>query len=124
MKKLSKFIGKYFEFIMVATIGACILTITIASVVMIIRESDFIKCIEANCVVKAADEHSLMYYCTKTKQIKTTEEGKFYKTQYVGYDEYHTYYSIEYLTATRNYEILQTVEINYLLYSVPQTLYN
>ena len=115
MKKLSKFIGDHFEAIMVATVGACILTITIASVVMIIRESDFVKCIEANCVVKAANEHKLMYYCTETKQVKTTEDGRFYKTHYVGYDEFHTYYSIEYLTATHKYEILQTVEINFLI---------
>ena len=82
---------------------------------MIIRESDFVKCIEANCVVKAAHEHKLMYYCTETKQVKITEEGKFYKTHYVGYDEFHTYYSLEYLTATRNYEILQIVEVNFFI---------
>ena len=112
MKKILSFIDDNSEVITIGIIFLCLFTLMIVITVAVSRESDFVKCIEANCVVKAANEHELMYYCTETEQVKTTEDGRFYKTNYIGYDEYHTYYSLEYLTATQNYEILQTVELN------------
>lgn len=115
MRKIIDFIDDHTSEIVVGIIWLGLIAFMIVIVVAVCRESDFIKCIEANCVVKAANEHELMYYCTETKQVKTTEDGRFYKTHYVGYNEYHTYYSIEYLTATHHYEILQTVEVNFFI---------
>ena len=72
------------------------------------QEPTISDAIDAMIVIKAADEYNLMYFYVHTESIKPD----IYHTDYIGYDEYHTYYSLEYLTATRDNEILQTVQLN------------
>ena len=63
--------------------------------------------INAAIVIKVAHERNLDYYWCETKAIKTD----VYHTDYIAVDDYHNYYSLEYLTAVENNEILQIVEV-------------
>ena len=70
-----------------------------------------VDAIDAAIVIKAAYEHNLMYFYVKTNVIKYEEPNYIYHTDYIGFDEYHTYYSLEYLSAVKDNEILQIVEV-------------
>lgn len=68
--------------------------------------------INAAIVIKVAQEYNLVYYYSKTQLIKYDEPYYIYYTDYIAVDDYHTYYSFQYLTAVENKEIVQIVEIS------------
>ena len=70
-----------------------------------------VDAIDAAIVIKAAHEHKLEYFYIKTEFAKKDENASYYHTDYVGVNEYHTYYSLEYLSAVKDNEILQIVEV-------------
>lgn len=67
--------------------------------------------IDVAVTLKVAIEYELDYYYSKTNLIKYNEPFYIYHTDYIGVDEYHTYYSFEFLTAIENKEIIQIVEV-------------
>lgn len=67
--------------------------------------------IDTTIVIKVASEKELDYFYIETNMLKVDELATYYHTDYIGVDEFHTYYSLEYLTAVKNNEILQIVEV-------------
>ena len=70
--------------------------------------------VSAYVIVRATDDYKLNYFSIKTFLLKCLDEPKelCYQSDYIGYDDYHTYYKYTYLTAVRDNEVLQIVEVN------------
>lgn len=116
IRKIADWIKKYCDvivpviFVFTMIIGATVSLLLI----YVIPKKPYVKitdAIDIAVVIKATDEHELEYFYVKTEFMKKTDDVAFYHTDYIGCDDYHTYYSFEYLTATRNNEILQIVEV-------------
>lgn len=67
--------------------------------------------IDVAITMKVAIEYKLDYYYSKTKLIKQDDSYYIYYTDYIGVDDYHTYYSFQFLTAVQDNEIKQIVEV-------------
>lgn len=68
--------------------------------------------IDIAITMKVAMEYELDYYYSKTELIKQDDPYCIYYTDYIGVDDYHTYYSFQFLTAVQDNEIKQIVEVN------------
>lgn len=75
------------------------------------QEPTIVDVIDTSIIIKAAYEHKLEYFYIKTEFAKKDENASYYHTDYIGVDEYHTYYSLEYLSAVKDNELLQIVEV-------------
>lgn len=65
-------------------------------------------------IVRATNDYQLNYFSIKTYLLKGLDEPQeyCYQSDYIGYDDYHVYYKYTYLTAVRDNEVLQIVEVN------------
>ncbi len=111
MKRFLNFIDKHFLLAVLLFPIVCITAIATIGIIQSARENTILDVIDTAIVIKVAAEKQLDYHFVATSYEKQVDDIRYYHTDYIGCDEFHTYYSVEYLTATRNYEILQIVEV-------------
>ena len=112
MKRFLSFIDEHYLLAVLLIPIVCIITITTIGTIQFARENTILDVIDTAIVIKVAAEKQLDYHFVVTSYEKQVDDIRYYHTDYIGYDEFHTYYSLEYLTATtHNYEILQIVEV-------------
>lgn len=72
---------------------------------------DYKKTVEASILIKVATEKPLYdYFAIYTVFLKNDDVAYYYKSEYIGVDEYHNYYNIDYLSAI-NDETIQIIEL-------------